>query len=416
MKKTISGLLALFLLLSLCAGCGSKDGASGGNDQNGAADPAAPAREGNIYNNLLGVDPDEAALEADGRSIPMGLYLYWLTSSCSYVESQISMMNMYSGGQYSEIVNEDGSLKWDGELEGTPLTQIAREQAESSALSYLVMESVAEAHQISLTDEDKAAIEEDRAAYAEQLGGQEDFVNNLWEMGITQEDFDRVSAAGYYYQHLLKLAQDPASDLYQAPGENDAYVDHILLMTKDAESGEPLGEEEAAEKKAKAEELLTQLQETDPAELETLFTQLADENGEDEGRNEGKGYLINEATNFVQEFKDAAFALQPGQISGIVESDYGYHILLRKELTEDHLRTLAENHLYEYLDVQMESALGGVVRSEALDGIDIGALYTAYIDALQTLHPAEEQEPADNGSGEDGTEAGSPDSTDGTAE
>ena len=34
--------------------------------------------------------------------------------------------------------------------------------------------------------------------------------------------------------------------------------------------------------------------------LETLFTQLADENGEDEGRNEGKGYLINEATNFVQ--------------------------------------------------------------------------------------------------------------------
>ena len=323
MKKTISGLLALFLLLSLCAGCGSKDDTSGGNDQNGAADPAAPAREGNIYNNLLGVDPDEAALEADGRSIPMGLYLYWLTASGSYVESQISMMNMYSGGQYSEIVNEDGSLKWDGELEGTPLTQIAREQAESSALSYLVMENVAEAHQIALTDEDKAAIEEDRAAYADQLGGQEDFVNNLWEMGITQEDFDRVSAASYYYQHLLTLAQDPASDLYQAPGENDAYVDHILLMTKDKETNEPLGEEEAAEKKAKAEELLTQLQETDPAELEALFTQLADENGEDEGRSEGKGYLINESTNFVQEFKDAAFALQPGQISGIVESDYG---------------------------------------------------------------------------------------------
>ncbi len=64
----------------------------------------------------------------------------------------------------------------------------------------------------------------------------------------------------------------------------------------------------------------------------------------------------------------------------------------------------------------LPAALGGVVRSEALDGIDIGALYTAYIDALQTLHPAEEQEPADNGSGEDGTEAGSPDSTDGTAE
>ncbi len=405
MKKTISGLLALFLLLSLCAGCGSKDDASGGNDQNGAADPAAPAREGNIYNNLLGVDPDEAALEANGRSIPMGLYLYWLTSSCSYVESQISMMNMYSGGQYSEIVNEDGSLKWDGELEGTPLTQIAREQAESSALSYLVMESVAEAHQISLTDEDKAAIEEDRAAYAEQLGGQEDFVNNLWEMGITQEDFDRVSAAGYYYQHLLTLAQDPASDLYQAPGENDAYVDHILLMTKDAESGEPLGEEEAAEKKAKAEELLTQLQETDPAELETLFTQLADENGEDEGRNEGKGYLINEATNFVQEFKDAAFALQPGQISGIVESDYGYHILMRKDLTEDHLASLAALGLSNYLDGQLAELAESVKRSEKLDAIDVKDFITSYREAVMALHPELNTE-NDAQDGEDAGNAG----------
>ena len=230
-------------------------------------------------------------------------------------------------------------------------------------------------------------------------------MNNLWEMGITQEDFDRVSAASYYYQHLLTLAQDPASDLYQAPGENDAYVDHILLMTKDKETNEPLGEEEAAEKKAKAEELLTQLQETDPAELEALFTQLADENGEDEGRSEGKGYLINESTNFVQEFKDAAFALQPGQISGIVESDYGYHILMRKDLTEDHLASIAALGLSNYLDGQLAEMAENVERNEKLDAIDVKDFITSYREAVMALHPELNTED-DAQDGEDAGNAG----------
>lgn len=86
-----------------------------------------------------------------------------------------------------------------------------------------------------------------------------------------------------------------------------------------------------------------------------------------------------------------------------MESDYGYHILLRKELTGEHLRSLAENHLYEYLDARMESAMDGVVRSEALESVDVGAVYTAYIEALQALHPAEEQAPEDGASGEDGS-------------
>ena len=86
-----------------------------------------------------------------------------------------------------------------------------------------------------------------------------------------------------------------------------------------------------------------------------------------------------------------------------MESDYGYHILLRKELTGEHLRSLAENHLYEYLDARMEAAMDGVVRSEALESVDVGAVYTAYIEALQALHPAEEQAPEDGASGEDGS-------------
>ena len=428
MKKTISGLLALLLLVSMCVGCGNNtDPASNQTDalnqtgNAGSSGENTAVREGRLYTNLLGVDSGETALELDGRTVPMELYLYWLTSMCSELEYNLNMYSAYYG-MYGEMLNEDGTAKWDEELEGTPLGQVAAQQAESTAMSYLVMESVAAAHDVVLTGEDEAALESDKAAYAERLGGQEAFENNLWEMGISEESFDRVSAVSYLYQHLLDLAQNPDSDLYQAPADTDAYVDHILLMTIDSSTGESLGEEEVAAKKEKAEELLSQLQAADPAELEELFTQLADENGEDPGRTADVGYLVSEDTNFVQEFKDAAFALRPGEISGVVESSYGYHILLRKELKEEHLASVAETSLSAYLDGQLEAAMGAVVRNEKLDGIDVGKFYMEYVEVIKALHPElyADTDAEDGGSGEDGTSGSAgaaydPDAGDGSA-
>ena len=393
MKKTISGLLALILVLSLCAGCGHADKVPDQTDAPGQADDQTDA---NIYTELLGVDPNETALETDGNKIPMELYLYWLTYACSNLEYQIGMFSS-AYGMYGELLDENGKVKWDESLEGTPLSQMAREQAESSALSYAILENVAAEHGVALTDEDKTKLEEEFTAYVEQIGGEEAFAQSLREMGIGKESFDRVSATTYLYQHLAELAQDPASDLYEAPADDDAYVDHILLMTKDAETNEPLSEEEAAAKKARAEELLAQLQASD--DLETLFTQLADENGEDPGREAQKGYLINADTSFVQEFKDAAFALKPGELSGIVESDYGYHILLRKDLTEDQLVAVANTNLSNYLDGKMEAAMDSVVRHEKLDEINVGEFFTAYREAVEAMHPADEAADGADGSG-----------------
>lgn len=401
MKKTISGLLALLLLLTLCVGCGGKDDQTE-DEQNGQViSDGENTLAGNIFTTLTDLDMSETVLEVDGNTVPADLYLYWLMNKSYALEYQLNMYKM-SYGMYAETLDENGRIKWDQTLEGNPLTDIVRQDAEANAMSYALLENVTKAHNVELTAEDQAAVDEALAQQIEQSGGEDAFNQSLNEMGLSRDSHVRMMASQYLFQHLLELAGDPSSDIYEAPDENDAYVDHILLMTKDSSTNEPLSEEDIAAKKAQAEDLLAQLQASD--DLETLFTELAGTYGEDPGRESGAGYLIDPNTNFVQEFKDAAFALKPGEISGIVESDYGYHILLRKDLTEEHLSTLAQNHLYAYLDAQMETAMNSMVRSEKLDSLDVGALYTAYLEKLQALHPTEEQE--DTASGEDGSAGG----------
>lgn len=416
MKKTLSGLLALLLLLTLCAGCGGKDEQTE-DEQNKQNEQETPSGENaltdNIFTALTDLDMNATALEVDGNPVPTDLYLYWLMNKSYELEYQLNMYKA-SYGMYGELLDEEGHIKWDQTLEGTPLTDVVRQNAEANALSYALLENVAKVHNVELTAEDRTAVDEALAQQIEQSGGEEAFNQSLHEAGLSRESHVRMIESQYLFQHLLELAGDPASGLYEAPGEDDAYVDHILLMTKDSSTNEPLSEEEIAAKKAQAEDLLAQLQASD--DLEALFTELAGTYGEDPGRESGAGYLIDPDTNFVQEFKDAAFALKPGELSGIVESDYGYHILLRKELTEEHLSTLAQNHLYTYLDAQMEAAMNSLVRSERLESLDVGALYTAYFEKLQALHPVEEQEPEEDGSGEDGTAPAAPDSTGDAAE
>jgi peptidyl-prolyl cis-trans isomerase D len=103
---------------------------------------------------------------------------------------------------------------------------------------------------------------------------------------------------------------------YTTPEERRA--SHILVKAdKDAPQAE------RAKAKAKAEALLAEVRKN-PAS----FAEIAKKDSDDEGSAAKGGDLDFFGRGaMVKPFEDAAFGLKPGEISGVVESDFGYHII-----------------------------------------------------------------------------------------
>jgi peptidyl-prolyl cis-trans isomerase D len=108
-------------------------------------------------------------------------------------------------------------------------------------------------------------------------------------------------------------------------------VRHILLTT----TGKSKDEEVAI--KAKAENLLKQLR------AGADFAKLAKENSQDPG-SAAKGGELDWVTHgqTVPEFDKAAFALKPGEISDLVKTQYGYHIIQVEEKQSARLKPFEE--------------------------------------------------------------------------
>lgn len=334
-------------------------------------------QEGLCYE-ATGVAPDAIVASLNGNGASADLVAYWIGYDVSYLDSY---MQYYTGS----------SLDWDYTLsDGTNITDYIKSNVYSSVKQHLVLENLANKYGVTLTEGQESAMADSDQTYIDQYGSEEAFEEEIAKLGMRRETYDRVARSNYLYQNLYQLYNTEGSALYAsdedlavyAADQNYITADHILLSTKDLTTGEALTDEQKAEKKALAEEIKQKLDacEGDIDELTALFQELADQYSEDSGRETyPTGYTFTTGS-MVQEFEDAAYALSEGEVSEVVESSFGYHILLRlpldKSAAADEVR---EEYFTNFIAEQVDAA--AMATSADYDKLDPQALYEAIVAA-----------------------------------
>lgn len=173
----------------------------------------------------------------------------------------------------------------------------------------------------------------------------------------------------------LKQYYDQHADEYKLPER--VHVCHILIKTPPAGPDGKVDQKAVDASKAKAEDILKQLQNGGN------FAQLAEKNSDDPGSAKKGGELPPfQHGAMVPEFEQAAFALQnKGQLSGLVKSQYGFHIiqLIDKELAHtkslDEVKGEIESTVKQQKESKAADELARAVEAQATtDGLDKAAV------------------------------------------
>jgi len=121
-----------------------------------------------------------------------------------------------------------------------------------------------------------------------------------------------------------RIEKPKTSAVPEGPAEVGAA--HILISYKGAMRAAPYINRSQEEAKLLAEELQQKV--TSGSD----FAKLAEEHSDDPG-SAAKGGSLGKfrREQMVPEFSDTAFALDIGQVSDVIESAFGYHVILRTE-------------------------------------------------------------------------------------
>ncbi len=179
------------------------------------------------------------------------------------------------------------------------------------------------------TDEElKAFYESHKASYANSVPEKRKVKYAIIETGKAAADVEVTPADlhAYYDQHR---------EQYRTPEQ--VKVSHILIKTPLPGPDGKVDEKGVAEAQRRAEDLLKQLK--SGAKLEDLAKKYSEDPGSAK-QGGSLGWIGKGQT--VPEFEKTAFSLPKGQISDLVKSSYGFHIIRVDDKQEAHLKTLDE--------------------------------------------------------------------------
>lgn len=373
--------LALTMALTALAGCGSKNPGTTVNPTAGSGSMPDASSEATAQVTPMDLsqvtDPFFAVSGLAGKEVVAKLgeteisaadYLYWLNRVIDNYLSQF-------GGQMT-------TLPWDAEMaEGITFGQYMQDQAMDAATFHCMLRELA--RQEGVSPDPSIALDMDKQ-YADMVvqagSNEEQVIHTLWASMLTKDLLIRLNENSGLYDQLQELYFGENSGSYPTDAEVNAYLEesgqyrakHILLATIDLDTREPLDDATIAQKKATADDLLSQLRAAeDPV---ALFDTLMNEYSEDSGLATNPDGYTTQKGAMVEPFENAALALQNGEISEVVESDFGYHIILRLPMNPDDFRA-------ECISAQMDELMSleherlGLEKTDALTALDVGSFW-----------------------------------------
>lgn len=369
MKQLLALCLCLAMSVTLFTGCSKKeDSNTSASGSQVAIDPMDLSKVTDPFLATAGISGDTVVAKVGDYDVTADSVLYWLNYDIGYTLQQYSAFGITE-------------LPWDTEVDGVTMEGSMLDQALQLAAFYRLLPEMGKKEGLSISKEIMDELDADLKGVVEELGGDQKLATYYYWMQMMTEDlYRKMCEAGEINALLAKHYFGEGTEGYPTDAEVASYlqeqgmyhVKHILLATKDVKTGEDLDEATVAAKKEQADKLLAKLRDAkDPI---TLFDQLMREHSEDTGlASNPDGYEAYKG-QMVPEFEEASLALKEGQISDVVKSDYGYHIILRLPMNPDNYREELINRKME------EKSMGwleeyGVKTTKAYDKIDPSDFY-----------------------------------------
>ena len=342
MKRLLAVLIALVLAVSLIAAAG---GMRSGHRTDG------------LYYAAADIHPDAQLLKVNDDAISAEEYLYWLAYDCEYLTS------------YSP------DLDWDAEVsDGMTYAQYAKHDAVEAVKLYTIVRQWARQANITLSDDDRAALEAQRQEYVTYYGGEEAYARQIQLLGVSAETFESINSVFYLFNQVQQQFCTPGSSLYPGDAALQSFADEqqyltvklLYLSTVSLENQTLIDA-----KKTTAENYAQQLVKAD--DVDAVYAELAAELGL-EGQYPENGLTLSaNDTSLDAELLSAIQALSEGEVSDVISCDNGFYVAVRMPLDREAVAA-------EYFNLQLQQARDSAkveYNDKLYDPIDVAAFYSA---------------------------------------
>ena len=194
------------------------------------------------------------------------------------------------------------------------------------------------------------------------------------ESSYQQELKQRISARKWVEANVMQDLQISDAEVHEfyisnkekfvMPGQ--VHARHILITT-DSNSSE--------EDKRKARKQLQDIKQQLAAGAD--FAEMAKKHSQGPSAPQGGDLGFFPSGQMVKPFEDAAFALQPGEVSDIVETRFGYHLIKVEAKQEG--RTIKEEEIDAQIRQYLLKTKSGMALNDAIDKLKASAKIEKYI-------------------------------------